>query len=128
MFVAEDDLAGAKERRDAVVDWKIVEPKNDMVEEMDEHDAWEFGVWKGTNDSAASFLDDPNSVLNVTHMFCGHGGIQCGVVNLIANFLKLVVHEDGADSEISSGVDFYNTVKEEAKFARSTSGCVFDCC
>ncbi len=78
---------------------------------MDQHYAWDVGVWEGTNDASASLLDDPNPPFNVAHVLCCRGGIEGSMLDIIPHLLKLIVHEDGVDLEPCTCVNVHNMMK-----------------
>ncbi len=68
-FVTEDDLARAEMVGDTILHRKIIEPHDDMVKEVDEHNLREVSVRESADDPPTMFLDDPNPAFDVTDVF-----------------------------------------------------------
>ena len=104
-FVAEYNFAWAETRGDAIVHGEVVKPQDDVVEEIDQHDPWETSVREGAYDAAASFLDHPYTSFNVADVFRCHSSIESSLLDVIADFFKFVVHEDGLYFEACARID-----------------------
>ena len=68
-FVLEYEFAWAETCGDAVVHREVVKPKDDVVEEINQHDPRETRVREGAYDATASFLDHPYMSFYVTDVF-----------------------------------------------------------
>ena len=68
-FATEDYFTRAEAIRDTIFHGEIINPHDDMVEEMDYHDLREASIGEGTYDSSTTLFDDPNPALDVSDMF-----------------------------------------------------------
>ena len=91
-FVTEDNFARAEPIRDTIVHWEIIEPHDNMVEKMDEHDLWEAGIEEATQDSSTMLFDDTNPAFDVANVFRSSRRIEDGMRDMILDLIKFVVH------------------------------------
>ncbi len=68
-LVAKDNLKGAEMVGDTILDREVIQPHDDMMEEVYEHNLREVCIREGANDASAAFFDDPDVVFDVANMF-----------------------------------------------------------
>jgi hypothetical protein len=90
--VTDDEFPGTKLGGDARGRSEIVEPHNNKVEKLDEHEGGKILVRKSTENAACSFLDDPNPPFNLSNVSCRSRGIHVNSSDVVTYFLKFVVH------------------------------------
>jgi hypothetical protein len=90
--VMDDEYPGTKLGGDARGQREIVEPHNNKVEKLDEHEGGKILVRKSTENAAHTFLDDPNPPFNLSNVVCHSRGIHVDSRDVVTYFLKFVVH------------------------------------
>ncbi len=90
--VTDDEFLGTKLGGDARGQREIVDPHNNKVEKLDEHEGRKILVRKSTENTARTFLDDPNLPFNLSNVFCHSRGIHVNSRNVVTYFLKLVIY------------------------------------
>jgi hypothetical protein len=89
--MTDDEFLGTKLGGDARGQREIVEPHNNKVEKLDEHEGGKILVRKSTEDTTRAFLDDPNPLLNLSNVFCRSRGIHVNSRNVVTYFLEFVI-------------------------------------
>ena len=74
-LVAKDNLMGAEMVGDAILHREVIQPHDNMMEEMNKHYLREVSVREGADDAAALFLDDPDAAFYITNLFQGSSSI-----------------------------------------------------
>jgi hypothetical protein len=62
------------------------------VEKLDEHEGGKILVRKSTENTARTFLDNPNLLFNLSNVFCRSRGIHVNSRNVVTYLLKFVIH------------------------------------
>ena len=91
-----------------------------MVEKVYQHNTGKTGIWQCADDAPAPFFDHLYAPFYVAHVFCRRRGVESCMVNIIANFVEFIIHQDGLYGEASVSVHIDDSVKEETKFVSST--------
>jgi len=114
-LVAKDDFTRAEAIRDTILCGEIIQPHDNMMKQMHEHDLRETSVWQGTENTPATLLDNPDPALNVADMLRCSGSIDNGVGGVISNLVELIVHQYSLNSETGTSVNCHDSLKEETE-------------
>ena len=125
-LVTKDNLARTVLCRYSILNREVVQPHDNVVEEMNEHYLWDIQIWKGAGDPSAAFLDNPNATLDVPNMFGNRSSIDDDLWDMIRNLVEFIVHENCLDSEPCSCINDHNTLEKATRFGRSTPWSIFN--
>ena len=101
-------------------DRKTVEPHDNKMEKVDYNHLRKARIWKCANKTACKFLDEANTLLNFAGMLSSRRSIEGDHREVVTDFSKFVVHENGSDGEAGMCIDLHNTLKEVTKFGCSS--------
>ncbi len=90
--VTDDEFPWTKLGEDAHGRREIVQPHNNKVEKLDEHEGGKILVRKSTENTARKFLDDSNPPFDLSNVFCRSRGIHVNSRDVVTYFLKFVIH------------------------------------
>ena len=79
---------------DSIGHGEIVEPHNNEVHEMDQHDRGKSFVWEGTKDPACALLDKLNFTFNLSNMLSRHRCIHIDFRYVVSDLVKFIIHHN----------------------------------
>ena len=114
-LVSKDDSTRTEAIGDTILSGEIIQPHDDMMKQMHEHDLRETSVWQGTENTPATLLDNPDPALNVADMLRCSSSIDNDVGGMISNLIELIVHQYCLNGETCMSVNCHDSLKEETE-------------
>ena len=109
-FIVLKNLARAVSGRDTVGHREIIAPHHHMMKKINQNNVRDLGIRRSAYDAAKMFLDDANTAFNFANVFCCRGCVECSI-DVISDFFKFIIHEDGVDVETCTSIRIHNPMK-----------------
>ena len=110
-LVSKDDFTRTEAIGDTILSGEIIQPHDDMMKQMHQHDLREFSVWEGAEDTTATLLDDSDPALNVAVMLRCSSSIDNNVGGMLSNLIELIVHQYCLNGETCTSVNCHDSLK-----------------